>query len=97
MARGLTAVIGLERCAGSRDRVLRGLGMLTFASVAFKSLVEALTGGILFASWHLGSLGTPIAVCHAGGVLGASVTWFILSLWTRLTSTRRSADSGSTS
>ena len=39
---------------------------------------EAATGDVLFASWHLGSLGTPIAACHAGGILGALVTWLVL-------------------
>src|SRR5439155_11610948 len=46
----------------SRDRLLRRVGLASFAGVVLKSLVEALTGEILFASSHLGWLGTPIRV-----------------------------------
>jgi hypothetical protein len=42
------------------------------------SICEAVTGDVLFASWHLGSLGTPVAECHAGGVLGALLAWLFL-------------------
>jgi len=76
IAHGLMAVVGLD-LAQSRDRLLRRVGLASFAGVVLKSLVEALTGEILFASWHLGWLGTPIAVCHAGGVLGASMIWLL--------------------
>jgi rhomboid family GlyGly-CTERM serine protease len=78
VAHGLAAVVGLELFVWSRDRVLRAAGLVSFASVVLKSLVEALTGEVVFASWHLGWLGTPIAVCHAGGVIGASMIWLLL-------------------
>jgi len=74
IAHGLAAVVGLD-LAQSRDRLWRRVGLASFAGVVLKSLVEALTGEILFASWHFGWLGTPIAVCHAGGVTGASILW----------------------
>jgi rhomboid family GlyGly-CTERM serine protease len=77
IAHGLTAVVGLD-LAQSRDRRLRRVGLVSFAGVVLKSFVEALRGEILFASWHLGWLGTPIAVCHAGGVIGASMFWLLL-------------------
>jgi rhomboid family GlyGly-CTERM serine protease len=78
IAHGLTAVVGLE-LAQSRDRLLRRVGLLSFAGVVLKSFVEALSGQIVFTSWHLGWLGTPIAVCHAGGVIGASMIWLLLA------------------
>jgi hypothetical protein len=39
--------------------------------VVVKCVFEAVSGHILLESWHFGMLGAPIAVCHAGGVLGA--------------------------
>lgn len=77
IAHGLMAVAGLE-LTQSRDRLLRGLGLASFGGVVIKCLIEALTGEIVFASWHLGWLGTPVAVCHAGGVVGALLPWLIL-------------------
>lgn len=71
IAHGLSAVAALDLMAGGNPRLVRGAGLASFALVVGKSLVEAVTGEIALASWHLGSLGTPIAVCHAGGVLGA--------------------------
>ena len=82
VAHGLTAVVGLELLVRNRDKVLRAAGFGTFAAVVLKSFVEALTGQIAFASWHIGSLGTPIAICHAGGVIGALTAWLV---FTRLT------------
>ena len=78
IAHGLTAVVGLEMLRKERDPWLRSAGLLCFVAVVAKCLVEAVTGSIAFASWHLGSLGTPIAVSHAGGVLGALVALWLL-------------------
>lgn len=77
IAHGLAAVVGLEMFSRRGDRLLRGVGLACFLGVVGKSIVEAATGHVVFASWHLGQLGTPIAVCHAGGILGALVVWFI--------------------
>jgi hypothetical protein len=55
------------------DRTERWMGGVTLLLVAGKGLVEALTGTVLFASWHLGDVGAPVAVCHLGGVLGGLV------------------------
>jgi len=35
-----------------------------------KCAVEACSGSVVFGSWHAGSVGSPVAVCHAGGALG---------------------------
>ena len=78
IAHGLTAVAGLEMLYRSKDKASQWAGLLCFAAVTGKGLLELVTGQVLFASWHLGWLGTPIAACHAGGVLGATLTWLIL-------------------
>lgn len=73
IAHGLTAVVGVDLLRSGRDRAMRVAGLLCFAGVVVKSLVEAGTGDVMLISWHVGSLGTPVAVSHAGGVLGALV------------------------
>jgi rhomboid family GlyGly-CTERM serine protease len=78
IAHGLTAVVALELLDRSQDPTTRWIGLACFIAVIVKSLAEAVTGRILLESWHLGGLGTPIAVCHAGGVLGALTLWMIL-------------------
>jgi rhomboid family GlyGly-CTERM serine protease len=69
VAHGLMAIIALEIVA-TAHRTDRWLGWTMFAVVAGKALVEALTGHAILGALHFGLLGTPIAVCHAGGVFG---------------------------
>lgn len=78
IAHGLTAVVSLEILRRATDRISAWTAALCFVGVVGKSVLEAATGNVMFASWHLGSLGTPIAACHAGGILGALVTWMLL-------------------
>jgi len=75
---GLTAVVSLELLRRATDRISAWTAALCFVGVVAKSVVEAATGNVMFAFWHLGSLGTPIAACHAGGILGALGTWRLL-------------------
>jgi rhomboid family GlyGly-CTERM serine protease len=75
IAHGLAALAGLELATRSNDRVVRLGGLTCLLGVVGKSVIEATTGNVVFASWHLGPLGTPIAACHAGGVLGALAVW----------------------
>ena len=64
----------------ANDRSVKRAGMVTFIIVIAKSMVEAATGRVAFESVHFGDLGTPIAVSHAGGVLGALGSWAIIRL-----------------
>jgi len=75
IAHGLAAVSALEMMRGATDKTLWRLGLASLLLVVGKSLVEAVTGHIAFESLHFGQLGVPIAVCHAGGVLGALLAW----------------------
>jgi rhomboid family GlyGly-CTERM serine protease len=84
IAHGLTAVVSLEMLRRSTDPVSRWTGLLCFVGVTGKCLFELVSGNVLFASWHFGWLGTPIAACHAGGVLGATAVWLIFRRWPRL-------------
>ena len=77
IAHGLMALCGLEMTV-HRDRAIRQAGGLCFAIVLIKSFAEALTGGALFGSLHLGSVGVPIVWAHLGGVMGAL---FVFVVW----------------
>lgn len=78
IAHGLTAIVSLELLRRAHDHTSAWTAALCFVGVVAKSVLEAATGNVLFASWHLGSLGTPIAACHAGGILGALAAWILL-------------------
>ncbi|HMP76949.1 MAG TPA: rhomboid family intramembrane serine protease [Kiritimatiellia bacterium] len=69
---GLMAALALVLLK-SPNRANRRLGGATFVLVAGKVLIEALSGSVFFVSWHWGDVGSPVAVCHAGGVLGGAV------------------------
>jgi rhomboid family GlyGly-CTERM serine protease len=75
IAHGLAAVSALELLSGAKDKTLWRVGLASLLLVVGKSLFEAVTGHIAFESLHFGQLGFPIAVCHAGGVLGALLAW----------------------
>src|SRR6266853_5742597 len=68
IAHGLMAIAALDQMNGPADKTLQRAGAATFIIVVAKSIIEAATGHIVFESFHLGSLGSPVAVCHAGGV-----------------------------
>ena len=75
IAHGLMAVTGLEMIVGLDRRGLRLTGWLCLVGAVGKCALEIALGGALIAAWHLGSVGFPVVVCHAGGVLGAFVAW----------------------
>ena len=51
------------------------LGWLCLAIVTGKAAWEAVTGQVFFTWLHFGLLGTPVAVCHLGGVVGGVIAW----------------------
>ncbi|MEA3207782.1 MAG: hypothetical protein QOE70_839 [Chthoniobacter sp.] len=84
IAHGLMAVTALETMQRSRSAPERALAIACFVLVLAKSWWELMTGGIVMAAWHAGPIGTPIAACHAGGLLGAL-------LWMAATGSRSGA------
>jgi len=80
IAHGLMTVSALGMLESANDKSVKRAGMVTFIIVIAKSMVEAATGRVAFESVHFGDLGTPIAVSHAGGVLGALGSWAIIRL-----------------
>jgi rhomboid family GlyGly-CTERM serine protease len=80
VAHGLMAFSALEWLALSgAQRITRRIALVSFLAVSAKAALEAVTGNALFASFHLGLLGTPIVVCHAGGVLGGATAALMFS------------------
>jgi len=79
IAHGLMAITGLE-LARSTDASLRKAGWICVAFVTLKSLFELVAGEVLFASFHLGSVGAPVASTHFGGVLGGLIGYGILEI-----------------
>ncbi len=77
IAHGLMAITAIEMIQTRADR---NIGIITLAIVVMKSAIEAFTGTAVFTGLHFGLLGTPVAVCHAGGVLGGLVCAWTLRL-----------------
>ena len=69
VAHGLLAFSALEMRESS-DRTVARAGLICLLTVLAKSAYEAVTGHVAFATLHLGDVATPVAICHAGGVLG---------------------------
>jgi rhomboid family GlyGly-CTERM serine protease len=74
IAHGLLAVLALTMVEEG-DKTLRQVGAVCFLMVVAKCIFEAATGGVLFADLHLGNVATPVAICHAGGVLGGLIAY----------------------
>ena len=71
IAHGLMAVSALEMMTKSDPRSLEHrVGMVCFVLVAGKAAFEALSGRMFFTFLHFGLMGQPVAVSHAGGIIG---------------------------
>ncbi len=72
VAHGLMAVSAVEMLSGRpRESAEWRLGLVTLAAVLGKAALEAITGKMFFTFLHFGLMGDPVAVSHAGGVVGA--------------------------
>ena len=77
IAHGLMVVSALELMKQRSDKLLFRIGLLSFGVVVVKCLIEVLTGKMLFTFIYFGMVGDPVAVTHAGGVLGGLVGWWL--------------------
>ena len=72
IAHGLMAISALEMIKGQPvNSAERQIGWLTFAVLLFKAAFEALTGTMFLSFLDFGLLGSPVAVSHAGGIVGS--------------------------
>lgn len=74
---GLMAAYALLLVHRGIDRAAVRAGYLSLALVVVKSIVECVSGNVVFASLHLGSVGIPIPACHAGGVIGGLSAMYV--------------------
>jgi rhomboid family GlyGly-CTERM serine protease len=71
VAHGLMAVSALEMIGNHGPRSPEGrAGLVCFLIVVGKAAVEALSGRMFLGFLHFGLMGEPIAVSHAGGIIG---------------------------
>jgi membrane associated rhomboid family serine protease len=71
IAHGLMAVSALEMVALHPRRTAEWrYGLFTLLMVVGKAAIEALSGRVLFGFLYFGLVGNPVAVSHAGGILG---------------------------
>ena len=82
------AISALDQMNGPTDKTLQRAGAATFIIVVVKCIIEAATGRIVFESLHFGALGSPVAVCHAGGVLAGLSLWVIVQVSTAIPASR---------
>ena len=75
---GLMAIASLEMIARRKPDAFPTMDAISLAGLSGKCAIEAITGQALFASWHLGSVGTPIVISHLGGLLGGALGWVAL-------------------
>lgn len=74
IAHGLMAVSAVEMMRGQSPASPEWrIGASTFALVVGKAAYEAITGHILFGFLYFGLVGDPVAVSHAGGIVGGLI------------------------
>jgi len=76
VAHGLMAISAVEMLGG--DRTERRIGWISLILVVGKGIFEAITGRMFFGFLDFGLLGSPVAVSHAGGILGGLMAMLVL-------------------
>jgi len=84
ISHGLMGITALEMMALPLCERGKIIGATLFAGLAAKCLWEMITGKVLLASFHLGSVGTPVVETHAGGLIGGVAAFTLLALVKRL-------------
>jgi hypothetical protein len=75
---GLMAICAFE-LIGDSDKTSRRVGMISLGLLTAKCLFEVATGRMFLHFLHPDLLGTPIAISHIGGLLGASLVYAMLN------------------
>lgn len=77
IAHGLMAVSAIEMLSG--DNTERRIGWISLILVLGKASFETITGRMFFGFLDFGLLGNPVAVSHAGGILGGLIVLLVLT------------------
>jgi len=81
VAHGLMVVSGLEMLIQpSADTVQKRIGLGLVLVVVVKAGWEWVTGQSFMSFMHFGMMGTPLVVCHAGGVVGGLLAFGLFHL-----------------
>lgn len=75
---GLMAICAFE-LIGDSNKTSRRAGMISLGLLTAKCLLEAATGRMFLQFLHPDLLGTPIAISHIGGLLGAGIVYGLLN------------------
>lgn len=77
---GLMAVCSLNLIADiSSERSAKQIGIISLGLLITKCIFETLTGNMLFDFIHGDLIGSPIAIAHAGGLLGGIIVFILLN------------------
>jgi len=80
IAHGLMAISAVEMMSNRpRGSAEWRAGAITFALVVSKAAYEAISGHIFFGFLYFGMVGDPVAVSHAGGIIGGLLVMLSLS------------------
>src|SRR6266481_1250782 len=79
IAHGLMAISAIELLVG--DKTERRIGWISLVLVVGKAGFEAITGKMFFGFLDFGLLGSPVAVSHAGGILGGLTAMLLFRIW----------------
>jgi rhomboid family GlyGly-CTERM serine protease len=77
VAHGLMAISAIEML--SREKTESRIGWLCLVFVVGKAAFEATTGRMFFGFLDFGLLGSPVAVSHAGGILGGLIAVLLIN------------------
>jgi hypothetical protein len=84
IAHGVMAVSAVEMMVNqSHHSTWWRVGAFTFALVVGKAAFEAISGQVLFRFLYFGLMGYPVAVSHAGGIVGGLLVMLLLRFTSR--------------
>lgn len=72
------AISAIELLGG--DKTERRIGWISLVLVVGKAGFESITGKIFFGFLDFGLLGSPVAVSHAGGIVGGLVVLLLFRI-----------------
>lgn len=81
-AHGLMSFLGMQWLTDAFTKKERAVplltGLLFLLSSAGKSVIEVVTGQVVFSSLHMGELGVPLVHAHLGGAVGGIILFLFL-------------------
>ncbi len=83
VAHGLMAVVALDSMAMGRKRGKQRwwFGVISLGLLLIKCAWEVATGTAFLEILHFGMVGTPLVICHAGGVVGGLIAFGLAHLF----------------